>query len=230
MKIAFIITAAGSGARIGREKNKTLLEIGGKPILEIIIDRVNSFQDISEIIVTARKEDIKNYRDITSKFSNNIKIVVGGKTRSKSVLNALKSLDPGYEYVMVHDAARPFLSKDIYEDLKSSLMKNPFSMPALTPRDTVYDVKDPEVPKTLDRDKLAMVQTPQCFNKKISEQIIELLSNTNKVFTDEASVVLELGEKINFTTGSVFLNKITQPEDLITAEALYEYFITKEKD
>lgn len=225
MKIAFIITAAGSGTRISANKNKTLIKICGKTILEILLSRIINLENVNEIIITAKDSDIDKYNSIINLFpQKNIRIIKGGKTRQKSVLNALMKVNNENDFIFVHDAARPFLDKNVFAELVNVLKHCDFAAPVLKARDTLYELSN-EVLKKLDREKIFAIQTPQCFTKELSDKIINFLSNTNKIYTDESSIALDMGIKPVFVDGSIFLNKITWSEDLKMAEAIFKSLI-----
>lgn len=233
MKIAFILAAAGTGSRMKAGINKTLLKIGGRSILEIALNQICSLDCVVEIAVTTNKNDKNDYADIIKNTCPNLAYCVdGGKTRSMSVLNALTSLKKDYDYIAIHDAARPFLSKSLFSNICKALEKHEIVVPCLRAKDTMYRLNSSESPSLIDRANVIMVQTPQCFSKRTADIIRKKLEfvgqSTNDynltTYTDEISVALEAGEAVFFADGSVYLSKITEAEDSAIAEVNYRIF------
>ena len=105
-----VIVAAGNGTRMGIEKSKMLLEIGGKTVLERSVAAFSELPEIDEVIVVCRECDIEAFSDIIK--DDEITFVIGGDTRQQSVLNAVETVDE-CDYLVIHDGARPFLTEEI---------------------------------------------------------------------------------------------------------------------
>ncbi len=228
MKYFVIITAGGSGLRMGSNLAKQFLELKGKPILLHTIELFRSLPFDVEIILVlpvAYKEYWKKYcldNNLWFKYT----IVSGGITRFHSVKNALAYV-PNNAIVAVHDGVRPFVDKKLLE----SLFKTEFSgfagmipvMPAIeSMRERVLDQKGVDIgTKTVNRDMYMFVQTPQVFNSSILKECYQQAFDPS--FTDDASVVQKKGYDIRTCEGSRFNIKITKPEDLQLAELVYSF-------
>ncbi len=246
-KISFIITAAGAGKRLGARVNKTLLKINNKSILEINIENCIKHHQISEIIISYHPNDLESYRGIVDLFQSNnrfaektIKLVKGGKERHHSVFNALKEVDESSEYVMIHDGARPFFPCEVFHRFLSEISEGKEAIiPYLPAYDTTLyvnkasDGDDFYLSKsdlrTLDRDLILSVQTPQCFSKRLTNKLIKTMGDSERIYTDESSVLLKSNERIQFIEGSKYLHKITNMNDYEVAKATYKIYLEKEK-
>ncbi len=203
-----IITAGGTSSRYGN-KNKLLEEINGKTVIEETVSKFTDFNEIKEIIIAANisiKEILKKMFD-----SPKIKIVEGGDTRQKSVFNALKHVKN--EYVLIHDGARPLIRRDIIAaTIETVLDKGAVSVMTKT-TDTIKEVDiSGKIIKTIDRSKLYNTQTPQGFKTTIIKEVHEKLRDGN--YTDDCSMLEELGIPVYIVNGSYTNIKITTKSDL----------------
>lgn len=211
MKIDVIIPSAGSGSRMGIEENKIFLPLSdGKSVLYHTLSAFCLLDYVSEIIIPCKEVDRDRIEQIASEFtSKKIVIVKGGATRTESVKNALGKTSS--DYVLVHDCARPFVTKDLIDRVKEKMLEFGSAIPVLTPSDTVKKVEGDKVCATLDRDSLALVQTPQGFDTKKLKIAYDSLGE-EKV-TDDASVYEKLYE-VCVVEGEKSNIKITTKEDL----------------
>ena len=203
-----IITAGGTSSRYGN-KNKLLENINDKTVIEETVSKFVDFEEINEIIISANASIIPILEDI---FNNNkIKIIEGGNTRQKSVYNALNYVNN--EYVLIHDGARPLIKKDtIAYVLEAVVDKNAVSVMTKT-TDTIKEVdSDGKIIKTIDRSKLYNTQTPQAFKTSIIKTAHEKLKDGN--YTDDSSMLEELGIPVYIVNGSYTNIKITIKSDL----------------
>ncbi len=213
-----IITAGGSGVRMGGNVAKQFLEIGGKPI---IVHTINNFLSLSfpvEIILVLPgnfKDYWKKYcRDNDFVFKHTI--VTGGITRFHSVKNALKYVTRG-GIVAVHDGVRPFASTEFLEQMFKVADTWPAVIPVIRPADSLRKVSE-DSSVVVNREELVMIQTPQIFHSDI---LLDSYDTAYKAeFTDDASVVEFAGNKIHLVEGRKINFKITEPEDLIIAEGI----------
>ncbi len=245
-KISLIITAAGKGSRLNASKNKTLLRIYDKTILELCIDALIKQQEIDEIIISYNEVDYKAYTKILKKYQNTslysektIKLVEGGNERHNSVLNCLKAVNNKADYVMIHDAARPFLLNEVYNRFIVEINNDKEAIiPYLPCFDTTLYVHNDKIQGNLylnkrdlnkmDRNLLFNIQTPQCFSKRLADKIAHLIESHEIVYTDESTALLKTDERIMFIEGSKYLNKITTMEDFEIAEQVYYAYLKKE--
>ena len=155
-----IILAAGSGERAGLGFNKVLFHVHNQEILKYSIDFFNNDNDCKELILVVAQPDIDHMKNEYSSITT--KIVIGGLTRQESVYKALQVVDN--DYVLIHDGARPFIPAATVEALKNSLKDHYSITPGIRAKDTIKVIEDDFVVKTLNRDVLFRVQTPQAFH------------------------------------------------------------------
>ena len=173
---------------------------------EIILVRPNSNQE-------------KVRKKIKRKYGSQVSLVVGGLNRQSYVKNAIQNSNPKVELVVIHDAARPFITKTLIEQCVSACETSDGAIIAMQPHDTIKFSKDNIVEKTIDRSNIWMAQTPQAFNK---HKLLEAYSSSQfdgLVVTDESSLMEKLGYKIMIVPGTRDNFKITTFDDWKRAEA-----------
>ena len=227
MKKSALVLAGGRGKRMGSSISKQFIEINNKPIIYYTLKAFKEFKDIDEIIVVLPEDEIEYFKEnIINKYDLKIdKIVEGGKERQDSVYNGLKSLKD-CEIVLIHDGARPFVSKDIVRKGIGFAKKFGACAPGVIPKDTIkIKQKNNFSKQTPNRDDLCAVQTPQCFNYDLIMKCHEKIKQKNITVTDDTMVVECFEEKVYLFDGEYTNIKITTPEDLILAE-----WMIKQKD
>jgi 2-C-methyl-D-erythritol 4-phosphate cytidylyltransferase len=223
-KIFVVIAAAGEGIRLGYKESKALVPIGGRSMVQWSLEVFNEVQDIDVICITLPTLLLKHkFEEILSHIilKKQVILVEGGKIRQDSVLQGIQALDPfSGDIVLVHDAARPFVSKELIETVIACVRKYRIAIPALPVTDTLKKVEGNYILKTLDRETMKAVQTPQGFVYRLYEKAIQNLDVKNKLYTDEAMLFESAGNKVRIVEGDKFNIKITYPEDLLIAEAI----------
>ncbi|MBU3098157.1 MULTISPECIES: 2-C-methyl-D-erythritol 4-phosphate cytidylyltransferase [Clostridium] len=220
-----IILAAGKGKRMGKSINKQYLNIKGYPILYYTLEAFSKSNFIDEIIVVAAEDEVEYCNEqIIEKynFSKVKNVVSGGKERQYSVLNGLKAV-ANCEIVLIHDGARPFVNEDIirnaiiYADLYGA------AACGVQPKDTIK-IKDSSgfSIKTLKREMLFCVQTPQAFRYNLILKCHEKISLEGIKVTDDTMVVEQYGNKVYLYEGSYDNIKVTTPEDLDIATQILQ--------
>lgn len=223
MKVTAIIAAAGGGKRIGGQKNKQFIEIAGKPILCYTLDKFESCDLVDEIILVLPKEDLDyGAREIVDRFgfTKIRKIVAGGKERQDSVYCGLKAITDKPEIVVIHDGVRPFLKSSKIEESIAICRRFGAVILAIPAKHTIKEGKNGYVIKTLERDKLWEVQTPQTFKYEIIFEAYQQAFADGFYATDDSALVERLGYRIKILLGEWENIKITSPEDLELAEML----------
>lgn len=216
-----VIVAAGKGKRMKLPINKQFINIQGKPLLYYSINVFSENPLIDKIVLVCAEDEIEYCKqEIVKKynFKKVVKIVSGGEERQNSVFNGLKVLE-NCDVVLIHDGARPFVtSKMIKDGIEYSNMYGACAC-GVVPKDTIkIKSKEGFSFKTLERNELFIVQTPQCFDYDlIYDCYRKLLSNKVQV-TDDTTVVEYFGNKVYLYEGSYDNIKITTPEDLIIAK------------
>lgn len=222
MKRYVVIVAGGQGVRMGADRPKQFLEIGGKPILRHTIERFLAFDPSFEVIVvlpSAQKEWWREYCR-QSGFLERYSIVSGGITRFHSVQNALRYV--GNEgLVAVHDGVRPLVSRPLLERIFAAAEEAPAVIPAVPVVESVRKVEE-EASVPVSRDGLVLVQTPQVFAAEVLRKAYDQPFSPS--FTDDASVVEASGVRVHVVPGDRMNLKITTPEDLQYAEGLVRLF------
>jgi 2-C-methyl-D-erythritol 4-phosphate cytidylyltransferase len=223
MKKYVIIVAGGVGKRMKTESPKQFLPLGGKPILfHSITTFKNCFNDI-EIIIPLPKEYIAEWEKLCKdhNFKISHKLAEGGETRFHSVQNSLKLINDEEESIIgIHDAARPLIKEDIIKELYSTAEETGNAIPVTSINESVREINK-NTSKPIDRHKLCLVQTPQCFRSTIIKKAYQ--QDFKLYFTDDATVAESIGEKINLIDGDLNNIKITTAKDMLIAETLYQY-------
>lgn len=227
MKNAAIVLAGGSGRRMHSNVKKQYLLIGDKPVLYYSLEAFQSSSLIDEIILVCSHEDIEQCREeivVRYGFTKVKKIVAGGKERHDSVFEGLKALED-CTYVMIHDGARPFIDEEMLERIWSQLPSVRACTVGMPVKDTIK-LSDTLgfVEKTLPRERLWNIQTPQAFAYDLIRRAHELRAEglLEAQITDDA-MLIEYTEQIpvKLIEGSYENIKITTPEDLLYAELIW---------
>ncbi len=222
-----IIPAAGSGSRLGGQIPKQFLEIAGAPILAHTISRFLDCENIGAIAVALPADRIDEFR-ARNRGARSIKpifYVNGGTERSDSILNALEAvaeLNP--EIVAVHDAVRPFVTSAQISAVIAKAHEVGAAILALPATDTIKEVEDGLIQRTIDRRRIWRAQTPQAFRYELlmqANQEARAAGLPSALTTDDSLLVERLGLPVAVVEGSPNNIKITTPEDLILAENLF---------
>jgi 2-C-methyl-D-erythritol 4-phosphate cytidylyltransferase len=222
--ITAIIPAAGCGNRMSYGRDKLFLKISGKDIITYSLKVLQASSVINEIIVAASTYNIGRIERISK--VHNIKklrnVILGGEKRSISVLNAFLHIGKRTDIVLIHDAARPFLTKNLIKDVAQAAEDFGAAIAAVPLKPTIKQVgKDAHfVKKTLERKILWEAQTPQAFKKGILTKAYNSKKAYISKFTDEASLIEALGRKVRVVRGSYKNIKVTTKEDLAIAKAI----------
>lgn len=213
LKIACVITAAGTGSRFGNRNGKQFITLNRKPMIRHSIERCLSRNEISELIITIESENKKQLQKLIAKIKTTtpIKIVIGGATRTDSVRNALQAITTKPDRVMVHDGARPNITPALLDRLIQAASVSKAVIPVVPVIDTIKRVKNSHVIETVPRQELVAVQTPQVFDYEVIKRAYKL--NTGAA-TDDAGLVEQLGITVTTISGDRNNIKLTYPEDV----------------
>lgn len=228
MKVEAIVPAAGLGLRLKAGIPKPLVKIADRPILIHTLCALSESKSIKRIILAVDKEYLDKFRGVLKRFplKKRIDLVPGGASRRESVENCLKAIDSAANIILVHDAVRPFVSKDLIDRLLKEAKKCPAVICGVPVKATIKSVRcqvsgvkrEYIVERTLNRERLWEIQTPQVFRREL---LLEAYTKyRNRAVTDDASLVEKLGVKVKVVRGSYFNIKITTPEDLLFAETI----------
>ncbi len=223
--ISAIIAAGGIGKRMGADVPKQCLCIKDKPIIAYSVEKLNKIDDIKEIIVVCPKDfktqiqEILSDKNLSKKIKN---IVDGGTRRQDSVKNGIEQVSDDIDYVLIHDAVRPFIKEEILNKLIKQAYECGSAILGVRVKSTIKKCNGHGiVMHTVDRTDLWEVQTPQVFRKDLLLACYKKDIFSHRVFTDEAMMIEELGNsKVVIVEGEYSNIKITTKEDLVLAEAM----------
>lgn len=213
-----IIVAAGSSRRYGGKTPKQYLEITGKSILRLVVEKFNNHPDIDAVIVSVNNNSVAMYKSAVSGIDL-LPHVIGGETRQKSVCNALEKIkNYSPKKVLIHDAARILVDEDIISDLISELDRSKAVIPASNVRDTIKYAENNIIKKTIPRDNLFLAQTPQAFEYETILNLHRKYSDLD--FTDDSSLCEHDGLDVSIVDSSMLNFKITTKEDFELAKKI----------
>lgn len=222
--VSVIIPAAGLGLRMGTNVRKPFIMIGKKPVFFYTLEKFFKLKRIKEIIFVVNKEDLST---VIEKWSDELKtykvtnIISGGEKRQDSVFNGLHHLSSDTKIVLIHDAVRPLVNKEIIKAVIEKAEEKGAAIVATPMKSTVKKVNSNlSIIETVSRHDLWMAQTPQGFKKDIIIEAYDKIKNTNAEFTDDAEVVEKCGFKVQIVAGTYDNIKITTSEDLKLAKLL----------
>ena len=208
--VAVLVAAAGGGSRLGRGP-KANVTLRGRTLLDLALAALQG--SVEEVVVALPASDVTAARATYGAIT----VLAGGATRQESVERMLA--EARSSVVLVHDVARPYLTRPVVERVAAAARASGAATAALDVADTVYDVRRSS---TLDRADLRMIQTPQGFQRELLIEAHAAALRDGVAATDDAELVRRLGHAVTLVQGSRLLHKITSHEDLIVADALYD--------
>jgi len=224
MRTLAIVLAGGAGKRMGAPTSKQFLLLDNRPILVHTLQVFEECKPVDGIYLVVNHKDLQLIQEEVLeqyRFTKILKLVIGGRLRQDSVRNGLEAIDEPCDIVIIHDAARPFVSPAFIE--KSIFLMEMYDaiIPALPVKDTIKVVsKEGFVVKTLERDALWSIQTPQTFKYALITKAYKE-GMAKKLFGyDDATFIEHLGKKVKVIEGSPYNVKITTPEDLTIARGI----------
>lgn len=220
-KVLAIIPSAGMGRRMG-SKRKNYLALLDRPVLAHTLCAFEESPDVTSVVVVVpasdegfcREEIVDRYG-----FKKVIGVIAGGAQRQDSVSNALKFAN-GFDIIAVHDGARPLVTAKIIEDTVRAAVKTGAAVCGVPPKDTVKEVSSGRIKRTLPREALLSIQTPQAFRAELLLKAFERAKKDGFLGTDESSLVERLGSEVSYVAGSYENIKITTEDDLAFAECI----------
>jgi len=215
--ISAVIVAAGSSKRMNNGVDKLSVRIQGRTLLAWTISRFEAVSSVDEIILVVRAESLEYVRDeliVKEGFKKVKSVVPGGDQRQNSTENGLNAISEDAQIVLVHDGARPLVRPEEIDSVIQSTKENGAALLAVRCKDTVKEVMNNTVIKTLPRDTLWLAQTPQGFRKDIIMNALDSAKDEGYLGTDEASLVERLGVNVSIVEGRTNNIKVTFPEDV----------------
>lgn len=218
--VTAIILVAGNSTRFGTGKNKNFERIGGKTVLSYSLDAFDKNKYVDNIFVAYREEDLENIKEITEnyKFEKQINLVRGGETRKDSVYNCLK--ETSSDIVIIHDGARPAIKQEYIDKCIEAMDTYKGVTIAVLSKDTIKITDDNGlVINSTKRSNTWIIQTPQCFDKKL---LLELHNDPkNNDVTDDCMILENAGYDVKILKGDYTNLKITTYEDLAIMKAIF---------
>lgn len=216
MKKFALIVAGGSGNRMKNNIPKQFLEINDRPILMHTFDAFLRYDPQIEIIVVLPRDQVEYWKLLCEKHKFKIKhkIAFGGKTRFDSVNNGLDLISAG-GIVFIHDGVRPLVSIKTLDNCYETALGKGNALPVMPVSESVRMVEGSKN-ISVDRSKYFLVQTPQTFKTHLIKKAFQ--QATSNMFTDDATVLENIGETIQLVDGNRENIKITFPEDLVYAK------------
>lgn len=215
-----IIVAGGKGTRIKSAIPKQFLQLNGKPVLMHTIQAFLDYACETGIVVVLPEDDLKLWSDLCAQYQFNapIKVVTGGESRFQSVKNGLEYV-PDDCLVAIHDGVRPLVSSDIIGASFRLAAVHGSAVAAVRLKESIR-MTDQDNTKAMDRSRFRLIQTPQTFHASMIKKAYKVKEQPS--MTDDASVAEYSGHIISLFEGSYENLKITTPEDLVVAQALFE--------
>ena len=217
-----IVLAAGSASRM-EGINKQLAEIDRIPVFVMSALRFNTSDMVSEVIIAAPQSDVQQFTELAKAHGvTKLKCVVsGGATRALSVKNALSFVSDECGYIAIHDGARPLIETADIDRVLNDAVEHGAAIAAAPATDTVKVSQGGFIADTPDRSVLYYAQTPQAFSKKLYLDCLEKLGSEAELLTDDSALVERCGGRVKLTEVTKCNMKLTRPDDLAAAEAIY---------
>src|SRR3954447_24656516 len=239
MKVVVIIPAAGLGTRMAVQSgtrpgqtSKQFAEIAGKPILLHTLEKFAQVADVSDVYIAVRENETERLRDFleAQHLRPKMHIVTGGDHRQQSVANALAKVKAhDNDVVLVHDAVRPFVDREIIMNVIDCAVKHGAAIAGVPAVDTIKQVERTAngaiITSTVPRERVVMAQTPQGFRFSIIKKAFDEAIADGFTGTDEASLAERAGNEVAVVMGSARNIKITTPDDM----ELAEFFLSQDR-
>lgn len=226
-ELIVIVPAAGAGKRLGLGINKAFAMLNGAPLVVHCLHMLAVTRLVKRAVVVLAPQEVAEGQELLAGYREDyfrtlpFCVVAGGKERQDSVANALATVEESDCYIAVHDGARPFAGRAVFERTLAAAKVHGAAIAAVPVKDTIKVVSaDGIVTATPERSTLMAVQTPQIFAAELLKQAYARLAEHPAAVTDDASVVELMGHKVTTALGRYENIKITTPEDLLFAENL----------
>lgn len=223
-----VLPAAGSGKRMGAGQNKLFLELLGKPILIHTLEVFEQDRNCTGIWLAVKPEERVLIQEMLVSYGiSKVKgLPDGGAERQHSVHSCMKEMEQ-VDIVLVHDAARPFITHDIIANLVQSANDFGAAIAGVRAKDTMKKVRDGIIEETVDRESLWMIQTPQAFRFDLIVEAEDVAEKVGFLGTDEAMLVERLGHAVHIVESTYENVKMTTKEDLLFGEAILRRRVTE---
>jgi 2-C-methyl-D-erythritol 4-phosphate cytidylyltransferase len=224
--VHLLIPAAGSGKRMGADRNKLLLQVRSKPLIAWTLLAAEAAISISWIGIVSQPPDWDDFKSIIAdlKLKKTIELIPGGSTRQESVYNGLQVLPASAAQVLIHDGARCLATPDLFNACSQAILNCSGLIAAVPVKDTIKVVDDNSIIKsTPERKQLWAAQTPQGFDVKLLKQCHAEGVRQGWEVTDDAALFEKCGIEVRIVPGEETNLKITTLQDLAIAEFILSY-------
>lgn len=219
-KFGAVLLAAGRSTRMGGSRSKVLEELGGRPALCRSLEVLDRCPLIGEICLVCREQDRADMLPLTSGLNTPVRVVPGGAQRQDSVEQGVEALTGPWEYVAIHDGARPLVTDEVLAAVCRDAMAHGAATAAVPSKDTCKLADEAGfVAATPARDRLWAVQTPQAFSLALYREALEKARAAGQNYTDDCQLIEAAGGSVKLTMGDYRNIKLTTPEDLLAARA-----------
>jgi 2-C-methyl-D-erythritol 4-phosphate cytidylyltransferase len=220
--VGVVVVAGGSGSRVGGKELKQFRWVGGKPMLLHSVQMFHRRPDVAMVVCVLPKEFVGDPPPwLFQCDTDRLLISVGGRERTESVANGLEDLPDEVDIVLVHDAARPFVSEGMIDRVIAEARAGHGAVAALPVVDTLKEVDESgRVVRTVERAKLWRAQTPQGFPRDMLDRAHAQARAERVSTTDDAALFERLGLPVVVVRGSERAMKITDENDFARAEAM----------
>lgn len=219
-----ILVAGGTGTRFGAQVPKQFLPLAGRQVLEYALELFAASPLFEGVVLVLPQDFVSEWKARLQQGPwSRVRVTAGGLTRQKSVQKGLQLVDGHAEWILIHDVARPLVTEEILRRTLAGVQETGAAVTAVPVADTLKKSDERQyVQKTVSRDRLYQIQTPQAFSKSLLDEALEWAEAKGMDATDEAGLVEGMGHKVRLVEGSVANFKITRAEDLEMAAALLE--------
>ena len=219
-KFGAVLLAAGNSTRMGGGRSKVLEELGGRPALCRSLEVLDRCPLIGEICLVCREQDLADMLPLTSGLGTPVRVVPGGAQRQDSVEQGVEALTGPWEYVAIHDGARPLVTEEVLAAVCRDAMAHGAATAAVPSKDTCKLADGAGfVAATPARDRLWAVQTPQAFSLALYREALGKARAAGQSYTDDCQLIEAAGGSVKLTMGDYRNIKLTTPEDLLAARA-----------
>jgi len=218
-----ILVAGGIGNRFGGQLPKQFLPLAGKRVLDHSLALFRSLPELSGVVLVLPQDFLEEGKKLQAAEGLPLRLASGGLSRQKSVQNGLAILPGEADWIVIHDVARPLVDRAMIHRTLQGAKSSGAAVTSIPVSDTLKKGDGTHhVAKTVSRDQLFQIQTPQAFSRKVLQEALDWAETRGLDATDEAGLVEDMGHRVRLVEGSTFNFKITRPQDLELAEAILE--------
>ncbi len=220
--VSVVVAAGGMGKRLGKDAPKAFIQLGGKALITYSLDVFSHHASVAEIVLVAPASAVRQAEQCITELqsSKTITLIEGGEHRWQSVKNGVCAIQKPFEWVLVHDAARPFVTNEIINSLLLKRFAYRCATTATPVTDTIRTFENDLCIETIDRSKLIRVGTPQLFHRETLLEGFTRAQTMSPPPTDEAMLMEQCGIPVGIAWGDPLNFKITTHSDLVMAEAI----------